>query len=159
MNSLLIALPAFTKQRILSQFECTIAFFFQFINKLVVSLCFSHPLAHSLLMAVQVSICLSAHFHVCFSLLLLRHKIHTTQCRLHPSVTLIDVKEVHTHAASSLPSITPGTHRLTYLLDRQSKHVWLTFRQLLIKAGWGKCSPHAQVSSQNKLLEKSQEHR
>ena len=112
--------------------------FFQFINKLVVSLCFSHPLTHSLLMALtQISIHLSAHFHVCFSLLLLPHKIHTTQCRLHPSVTSIDVKEVHTHAASSLPSIIPETHRLTYLLDRQGKHVWLTFRQLPIKADWG----------------------
>ena len=139
MQNLLIALLSLP-YRILSQFEWTVAFFpvhSQFINKWVSSLCFSCPPLHSLLIAIQVSICLSTHFHVCFSFPLLPHKIQTSQRRFHPSVTSIDVKEVHTHTASSLPSITPRTYGLTCLLDRQGKHVWLIVRQLPIKAGRG----------------------
>ena len=64
------------------------------------------------------------------------HEIHTTSFISHPSVTSIEVKQVYTHTASSLPSITPETHRLTCLLVRQGKHVWLIVRQPSIKPAW-----------------------
>ena len=43
---------------------------------------------------------------------------------------------VYTNTLSSLPSIIPGTQRLTCLLGAQGKYVLLIVRQLPIKAGW-----------------------
>ena len=44
--------------------------------------------------------------------------------------------KVYTNAASSLPSITPGTQRVTHLLGRQGKQVWLIVMQVSMKVGW-----------------------
>ena len=41
-------------------------------------------------------------------------------------VTLVQI-----NAASSLPSLTPGTQGLTHLLGRQEKHVWLIVRRVV----------------------------
>ena len=51
------------------------------------------------------------------------HEIRTIYFNLHPSVVSIEVKQIYKHAASSLPSVPPGTHGLTCLPGRQGKHV------------------------------------
>ena len=48
------------------------------------------------------------------------HKIHTTYFKIYPSVTSFEMKQVYSHAAFSLPLITPGTHGFIYLLGNRA---------------------------------------
>ena len=106
------------------------------MNELVVSLYISLPPA--LFADYNPSLTfVCMHTFMFVSLVLLPpYKIHTIYFNIHPSVTLIEVKQVYTHAASSFPLITTGTLGLICLLGRQGKQVWLIVRQLPVKSGW-----------------------